>query len=421
MFIRKILKVFALILAGTLCVGILGACEPKPDVTPVTPTEEPEPTPEPRSIDGETPMAKSVVYASNLENGIQGVYDSPDRQSFTVTNQTGQFKVGLKGDGPKGLAEIRTASGKTLLSGGMTGFVVRSDGDIFDTLSGSSSSRVNTNRMGIFYYEVNVRDLEFAPDKSVVDVSKYDKENKLNIPASAEPGPHMVKKVSWKDGVLTGTIEDPTDPYVSLSFSDKIDGCNVILFDLTTTGGDSNGQVFYVFTGGHAQNFNQDDSRTFSFTGGVKQTIALYVSNFEESKNGYITALRFDINGSEGDTFKIENIRLAHVNEVGSVSCGFEQTLHSYSDKVQNEVRVLFDTKSSDYKEFGYRYVIPEETVASFYALLSDGTEYVPAGDSFDIAEFQCVGFEIKDSGMLGLIACDDGITHTRLSKAGGV
>ncbi|MBO7399299.1 MAG: hypothetical protein J6V10_09405, partial [Clostridia bacterium] len=75
MFIKRILRVLALLIAGTLCFGAVAACQPKPGDTPETPTEVPEPTPEPRSIDGETPMAKSVVYASSLENGIQGVYD----------------------------------------------------------------------------------------------------------------------------------------------------------------------------------------------------------------------------------------------------------------------------------------------------------------------------------------------------------
>ena len=139
-----------------------------------------------------------------------------------------------------------------------------------------------------------------------------------------------------------------------------------MLFDLTTSGSDAGGQLFYVFTGGHAGSFNQDDSKTFPFTGGSKQTVAIYVADFEESSNGYLSALRFDINGKAGDTFKIENIRLAHINELGSVNCGYEQTLHSYSDKMHNELRVIFDTKSSDYKEFGYRYVIPAGTVADF-------------------------------------------------------
>ena len=420
MFIKRILRVLALLIAGTLCFGAVAACQPKPDDRPETPTEEPEPTPEPRSIDGETPMAKSVVYAASLENGIQGVYDTPERLGFTVTNENSQYKIGLKGEALKGLNEIRTASGKTLISGGMTGFIVKADGGVFDSVSGSSTARVNTNRMGIFYYEVNIRDLVFSPDESAVDLSKYDKEKALSIPATAAPHGNMVKNVSWKDGVLTGTIEDPTDPYVCLDFSDSIDGCNVVLFDLTTSGSDAGGQLFYVFTGGHAGSFNQDDSKTFPFTGGSKQTVAIYVADFEESSNGYLSALRFDINGKAGDTFKIENIRLAHINELGSVNCGYEQTLHSYSDKMHNELRVIFDTKSSDYKEFGYRYVIPAGTVADFYALKQDGSDFTGEDGDFELSEFQCVGFEIKESGMLGLIACDDGMTHTRLSKNGG-
>ncbi|MBP5666468.1 MAG: hypothetical protein J6X87_09345, partial [Clostridia bacterium] len=98
MFIKRILRVLALLIAGTLCFGAVAACQPKPGDTPETPTEVPEPTPEPRSIDGETPMAKSVVYASSLENGIQGVYDTPERLGFTVTNENSQYKIGLKGE-----------------------------------------------------------------------------------------------------------------------------------------------------------------------------------------------------------------------------------------------------------------------------------------------------------------------------------
>ena len=132
-------------------------------------TEVPEPTPEPRDIGDETTLASSIVYAADLLNGIQGFYDSPDRDGFTVQNLTSRFAITLKGGSDRGLTSIMNANGVPLLTGGITGYVKTADGFVFGTTS-SSNGRVNTNKMGIYYYEVNIRDLAFDTIGSTADV-----------------------------------------------------------------------------------------------------------------------------------------------------------------------------------------------------------------------------------------------------------
>lgn len=272
---KKKYRLIAMLLGVCLLISVVAGCTPKPgneqggDAT-AAPTAEPTATPEPRSIAGETPMAASIVYANEMANKVRGYYDTAKRNLFYIENANVRLKLGLTPKNEKGLQEIQTASGKVLLSGGMTGYAENLAGERFITTNSSADGRVNTSRMGYYYYEMNLRDLKFKAEDSNVK----------------------------------------TKP------------------------------------------------------------------NF-----------------------------------------GFEQTFHTYSDKLHNDVRILYDAKIEDLKEFGYEYKIPADTVEKVLINAENGnvTEVSQAQGNINY-----IAFAVKDAGLLGFILPGDNSCQCRIQEENG-
>ncbi|MCR5056081.1 MAG: hypothetical protein K6B54_04150 [Clostridia bacterium] len=375
-------------------------------------TEVPEPTPAPRDIGDETTLASSIVYAADLLNGIQGFYDSPDRDGFTVQNLTSRFAITLKGGSERGLTSIMNANGVPLLTGGITGYVKTADGFVFGTTS-SSNGRVNTNKMGIYYYEVNIRDLAFDTIGSTGDV--YEIVSPVNFGSMDVKG-NNIKDISVTSDAVTFKTETGNDPYLVANGKQSLSGANSIVFDLTVTGNATSGELFYIYDGGTG--YTQDQKRRFKFDADNKtHTISVYIPDFD-GYNGNLRGIRFDIDGAgEDDLVKIENVRLAKAPSVPSVKYGFEQTLHSYSDKMHCENRILYDAQVENLAEFGERYVIPKSSVEKLIMGLEGGTVLNEIANATE--NFEYIGFDIKDAGVIGVIAENDGVTKTRVYTEG--
>ncbi len=416
------LRILFSCIIGILCLATvfpMAGCKPNKtdnngsnsDTTP-SPTEVPEPTPEPRSIDGETSLAPSIVYAADLLNGIQGFYNSPDREGFTVQNLNSRFGITLKGGADRGLSSIMNANGAALLSGGITGYVKTADGFVFGTTS-SGTARVNTNKMGIYYYEVNIRELGFDTLGREGDV--YETVSPLNL-GSMDVYGNNISDISVRNGTVTFKTITGNDPYLVCNGKQALNGANSIVFDLTVTGNASSGEIFYIYDGGTS--YTQEQKRGFKInTGNATQTISVYIPDFDGYK-GNLRGIRVDIDGAgDEDTVVISNIKLAKAPSVPAVKYGFEQTLHSYSDKIQMENRILYDVEINDLAEFGERYAIPKNTVDKLIVGLPGGTLADSIGDKTE--DFEYIGFDIKNAGVFGVIAASDGSTRTRVYTEG--
>ncbi len=411
---KRFLAIIALILCLAMLLPGIG-CRPNDlieETLAPTATAEPEPTPEPRSIKDETTLASSIVYAADMLNGIQGYYDSPDRNGFTVTNLNARAAITLKGGSGRGLTSIMNANGVPLISDGITGYVKTVDGFVFGTTS-SSSARVNTNKMGVYYYEVNIRDLGY--DTIGREIDEYEMISAFNVDAADVYG-NNVKNTEIKDGVITFTTETGNDPYFVLNYVQPLNGANTIAFDITVTGNATSGEIFYIYDGG--KNYNGDQRRPFKFDAtNQKQRVYVYIPDLNGAK-GNIRGIRFDIDGAdENDTVVIENVWLAKAPSVPAVKYGFEQTLHAYSDKFHSELRILFDSAVSNLAEFGERYEIPKENVEKLIVALPGGTALEEITGNTENFEF--IGFDIKDAGVVGFIAENDGVTKTRVYTEG--
>ena len=142
-----------------LCIVILAGCG----------TEVKEPPP--RDTSGDTKLSASMVYANSIANKVQAYYDRPDRSSYTITNTQIELVHDLMKPGSKYVTALKSNKGKTYLKNTMDIFVKDTDGNVYYASKSPSAGRINTTRLGYYYYESHVRDLGFGQS----DVSVYGK------------------------------------------------------------------------------------------------------------------------------------------------------------------------------------------------------------------------------------------------------
>ena len=357
-----------------------------------------------------------VIYADSLKNGIQGYYENNTRSSFIIRNQTGSFRLGLVNEANKGLDKIYDSAGRLLLDGGMSAYAQNTGGTVYKSYLSASNGRVNTTQLGYYYYDIKFRDSSYTAGFKLY--GETDLNTALSYAtsiSSSNPSTNMVTSVSGHTslpssgtGYYSATINDPADPYVSFSLmSTSVGSKDSLTFEFAYTGVASRGKLYYNTGNG----YNEAQSCEFDiFPGGSFNRVVLRVPGITNQR---LRGIRVDVNdGRAGDTFSIRGMKIIALRSSEAANVAFEQTFHSYSDKLNSEIRLLFSGETSAYSRFGYEYRIPSSSVSEIVFEDSAGVKnnvgYF-AGD-----RLYYVGFDITGAGMLGFVAAEDG--HTRAS-----
>lgn len=112
-------------------------------------------------IGGDTTMSQTVLYAAAARNAVQGIYTDPNRSAYAMANNQAVLTHELNALRNK-TATLQTAGGKTYIEDSMDTFCTLKNGTTFFAKNTLTKARVNTIRLGQYYYECHVRDLEFA-------------------------------------------------------------------------------------------------------------------------------------------------------------------------------------------------------------------------------------------------------------------
>ena len=112
-----------------------------------------------RDISGDSVLSPSVLYASEVQNIAQGYYTCAGRNGYTVENAGAKLTHELKSCGsrratllsPSGGVYLRDTMDVYYTAGGKTWYAAGSEKD----------GRVNAIRLGLYYLEAHVRDLNF--------------------------------------------------------------------------------------------------------------------------------------------------------------------------------------------------------------------------------------------------------------------
>ena len=118
-------------------------------------------------ISEDSNLSSSIRLASKLSNGVQCVYADANRTAYEMTNRemTLTHTLGKYGNG----ATLKSARGKTYIGDSFDAWCRDSDGAVWYSSDSADAGRVNTIRLGKYYYDVHVRDYDLKPDTFKVD------------------------------------------------------------------------------------------------------------------------------------------------------------------------------------------------------------------------------------------------------------
>ena len=168
----KKLKKISLILASLMLMGTLVACVPAntsgdsgssiDSSSSSSPSEDKpkpvEPLEQVIDLEGQTSLYKTVEKANQLANGVQAYFLDGARKSYVVENNHVQLEHTLTDS--IFVSSLRSRSGGEYLFNTMDAYVVKGE-DYFYAKQSPTDGRVNTVRLGYYYYEANVRDITF--------------------------------------------------------------------------------------------------------------------------------------------------------------------------------------------------------------------------------------------------------------------
>lgn len=110
------------------------------------------------NIDGDTDLSNTVKLASEIKNRVQAKYTDKDRSSYEIKNSEMILTHSLAKNNS---ASITDTDGNVYVADSFDTYFISSDGKTYYSSSSSSDIRVNTIRLGEYYYDCRVRDFDF--------------------------------------------------------------------------------------------------------------------------------------------------------------------------------------------------------------------------------------------------------------------
>lgn len=109
------------------------------------------------NIDGQTNMAQSIKFASEVKNKVQAKYTDPDRSAYEMKNSQAILTHTLS---KKNSATLTDLDGNVYIADSFDSYFTDINGNTYYSSDSSEEGRVNTIRLGEYYYECHVRDFD---------------------------------------------------------------------------------------------------------------------------------------------------------------------------------------------------------------------------------------------------------------------
>lgn len=112
-------------------------------------------------ITNDTTLASSVLLADRLQNSAQAYYTDADRSAYRMQNNNMVLTHELTDKGSN-FATLADTKGNIFVADSFDTFYTDGSGKTYYSSASRVDGRVNTNRLGIYYYECNVRDFDYT-------------------------------------------------------------------------------------------------------------------------------------------------------------------------------------------------------------------------------------------------------------------
>ncbi|MBQ8164438.1 MAG: hypothetical protein IJZ94_01290 [Clostridia bacterium] len=346
---------------------------------------------------------ESVVYANEIANKIQAKYTDGGRTAYEVKNNDTVLNETIYSSEKIGTT-LSNKDGNSYFKDTLDVYAIDSSGDEYSVSSYLSNGKINTTKLGYYYYDVNVRDLYMGYSGGV----SYPADAGINLTPSSWGVYNMSAPYIDSDGNFSVKVTDSYDPYFYLNGL-SIDGKAANAVEITLkTDGDSGNCAVYFYTS-DKDGFNAEQMTSFDLKNdGEFHTYVVLLGNYEKN----IAGIRFDLGTKAGEKVTVKSARFAYSKTL-KVPVAVEKTFHSYPDKIHFEASVL-STDSvlpvKDIKEYGYKVSFDKSSVVSSVIKNSGVSETLFSGKTYTSPEY--VAFDIKDAGVVGFIIPNDGSSY---------
>lgn len=399
--LSMVLFALALILLVTGCTT--GPSDPEPtfpDIDLIDPTEEPI---EMRDLTNDTTLADSVIYANQVANGVQARYVAgTDRSKYEIVNKQIKIVETLDTDGKLGIESISERDGGTYLTNSFYSYVVDKNGTVWSDNYSTSVGRINTTRLGYYYYEVFLRDQGFGTkengsykfaDETVL--SRFDNDWYVSG--------HCVAEYDTGKSV-TMVLTQGLDPYICKALDTPVPKEKATHLAITIKAEGSAGRTQLFLYDKKTGDFNADQMIDFELPCDGK--FHTYVIEIGDMLKGDLMGIRLDAGKLPGERYTISDVRAVTVGDC--INALGEKTLNVYPDKLHQSFRLLARKGFEEVKEFGMLWEMPQDKVEAILIRDNSGTH---EDTNIDPETVQYVAFKVKDAGVVGIIIPDDGST----------
>lgn len=118
------------------------------------------------NINGQTNMAESVKFAHKVKNQVQAKYTDPDRSAYEMKNSQMILTHSLS---KKNSATLTDLEGNVYVADSFDTYFTDINGNTYYSSDSSEIGRVNTIRLGTYYYDCHVRDYDGKSEDFKVD------------------------------------------------------------------------------------------------------------------------------------------------------------------------------------------------------------------------------------------------------------
>ena len=349
---------------------------------------------DPQNVDlSNTDWSTTIQNAAARADGVSGKFTDTVRSMFEIRNQNMSLIYNLAEEGNKQVKGLYNANGKAYFNDTMNVYVVNSEGTEFSAAHSLSNGRMNSNRIGYYYYDFRFRDQTFIKPADTSEQETYD----LIAETGKWAGSNDVKKITKKNGKLSYTVTGALDPNIYAATDFSAEKYNAVRMTIKT---EYSSSVYFYLIAGSKKQFNQDQSLGVRLIAGQWVTVVVPLSGIPDY-TGKVTGFRVDCGYQSGEKIEISELKAINVGDA-TVPLAMEHIFHTYSDKMHEVVRAV---ATDDYTEGGKletRVVIPEDTVRKIVLKNKDGE--TSTLDGFDFSSTEYVGFDINGVGIYGII-----------------
>ena len=334
----------------------------------------------------------TIVGAKERANGVGGKFTDSGRNMFCIYNETSSLVYNLTEAGNKQVKGLYNAEGKAYFNDTMDCFIIDPNGKEYKGSNSFANGRMNSNRIGYYYYDFRFRDQGFYGEGATEAEDSFD-----IIAKSSKWAGNDVMKVKKEKGALSYVVKGALDPNIYTAVTYSADKYNAVRMTIKTE--QSAAIYFYIIAGSHTD-FNQEQSIGVKIVPGQWVTVTVPLAAVPDY-NGNVTGFRIDCGYQYGEKIEISELKAISGGDA-TVPLALEHIFHTYSDKMHEVVRAV---ATNDYEGGGRletRVEIPADTVRKF--VLKNAAGEVSELEGFDFSTTEYVAFDIKGAGVYGLI-----------------